>query len=86
MAVFIGLKACQLLDLQEAGVFRPRGSLHSLVCVVKILKLRQNIKLPVFFYEILPTLTTHVYFPNNRLRPPGPGVGTERDAQRWLST
>lgn len=27
-----------------------------------------------------------MHFPDNRLRPPGPGVGTERGAQRWLST
>lgn len=27
-----------------------------------------------------------MHFPDNRLRPPGPAVGTERGAQRWFST
>lgn len=59
-------------------------SVWSVLELVKILKLRQNIKLPIFFDEILPTLTTPVPFPNSRLRPPGPGVGAEWGAELAL--
>lgn len=81
MSVFICVKAHQNPGLQEAGVFKPWGSHHSLVCVVCVgagqdSRAKAKYKAYWVFDEILPTYLNHLHaFGNNRL--------SDLQAQEW---